>query len=474
MTRSSNKQFWPILGRCPKLSMHPFPIGIYYGLKKPENSSVFLKSFVDEMKEIQHKGITFQHCLYFLKINAIICDAPAQSFVKNIVTHNAYHGCGKCTQSGEWLNDRMSFPEISFTKRTDESFKLRIDEFHHKDNSILEELGVGMVTQFPADYLHLLCLGVPRKLALFWEKGPLKTRLPGFKQTELTVNLLNAALTQPAEFQRRIRGFDQLHHWKGTEFRRFLFYDSAVVLKNVLNSEEYKNFISLHIAVRICNDETLHEHLDIARKLFKYFVESFSDIYGECYISYNPHNLLHVVDDVELFGTLDKYSAYPFESAYGKMKKKVRNGYKMLEQAANRIVEDMEHSTKTKKEMFPILRKPKLNVLTQEMHYLSVEFESFILKKDEKNCYFMNFLNNVYQFEFAKKVHDQIVLFGKMLMNPGSLYETPLNSKLLNIFLFKENAIESETTEVPLISVKCKVFAIKYDKMMATFPMHSC
>lgn len=228
ITNSTKKQFWPILCRCVELSLTPFVIGLYYGLKKPDSCSDYLKRFVDEVKEILENGITFCNTFYTIKLNAIICDAPAQAFVKGIVGHNAYHGCGRCTQSGEWLNGRLSFNELEINKRTDLSFKEKWDEDHHKTNSILEDLGIGMVTQFPSDYLHLLCLGVPKKLLLFWTSGPLRTRLPFFKQQEISHGLHNCKIAQPIEFQRRCRGIDELCYWKGSEFRTFLLYTGPV------------------------------------------------------------------------------------------------------------------------------------------------------------------------------------------------------------------------------------------------------
>ena len=46
-----------------------------------------------------------------LEVTAIICDTPASAFVKNIKGHSGYSGCDKCTQSGENVNNTLSFPE---------------------------------------------------------------------------------------------------------------------------------------------------------------------------------------------------------------------------------------------------------------------------------------------------------------------------------------------------------------------------
>lgn len=471
ITTSTNKQFWPILCRCIDLQKSPFAVGIYYGLKKPEDCSKYLEHYVQEMKSILRNGITFGGKTYQIKLNAFICDAPAQAFVKGIVGHNGYHGCGRCSQTGEWINNRLSFTDIQFEKRTDDSFKNRTDEFHHKHDSILEELDIGMVSQFPSDYLHLLCLGVTRKLLLFWTSGPLKTRLPFFKQQEISFGLNNCRSSQPLEFQRRCRGLDELKHWKGSEFRTFLFYTGPIVLKNVLSMDEYKNFLALHIAAKICNDPEFHDQLDVAQALLEYFVESFSRIYGHEYMSYNVHSLLHIVEDVRRFGRIENYSAFPFESFLGKMKKKIRNGNKMLEQIVHRIEEGWNTSNKELTTKYPILKKPSVNLNDT---FVFIETENWVLKKDEKNCYFMDKYKNVIQFESVKKIDKTTyVLKGRKFLRKRSFYSSPLSSDLLDIFELDLNSVSDIIENFTLNQIKCKVFVIKHKNIMVSFPMCS-
>lgn len=68
----------------------------------------------------------------------------------------------KCTVIGEFdrVGRHMSFPRIDCTLRTNESFRNREDDDHHKFYSSIEKLPIDMVEQFPiADSLHLLDLG---------------------------------------------------------------------------------------------------------------------------------------------------------------------------------------------------------------------------------------------------------------------------------------------------------------------------
>lgn len=470
MTKSTNKQFWPILGRCSELSKKPFSIGIYYGLQKPKSCDEYLKSFSEEIKKINNDGICFSGKTYFIKINCFICDAPAQAFVKGIVAHNGYAGCGKCTQYGEYI-DRLYFPEIEFEKRTDLSFKNRLDEDHHKKSStVLEDLGIGMVSQFPGDYLHLLCLGVMKKLLTLWTKGPLRTRLPAFKQEMITDRLINAKLFQPKEFQRRIRGLRELSFWKGTEFRTFLSYLGPVILKGVLSMSEYKNFLSLHIAMRICNDKTLHDKLEIARKLFIYFVRTFGEIYGEKYMSYNIHNLLHVVDDVMRYGVLENFSAYPFESALGKLKKKVRHGNKILEQVINRTIESWDIQWEVQDNQNPVFKK-MIFKNENETRYLNIQTERFLFKCDEKNCFYMDYSSDIFKLDHIKKIDDDILICGRKFLKKSNLYDTPLDSTFLEIF--KIDKLSNDFFEYKIENIKCKVFVIKQEETLSAIPMHN-
>ena len=62
------------------------------------------------------------------------------------------------------VENRMTFPETSAALRTGESFRAMVDEDHHLGPSLFTTLFIGMVTNFPIDYMHLSCLGIMRKL----------------------------------------------------------------------------------------------------------------------------------------------------------------------------------------------------------------------------------------------------------------------------------------------------------------------
>lgn len=154
LSKSSGSQYWPILGAIINDDCYtePFVIGIYHGNFKPSNANQLLKQFVDEASAILKKSIEWNNKKIVIKINAFICDAPARAFIAGVKSHTGYFGCMKCIQEGDFINNRMTFPELHSPLRTDAMFQHRMQEEHHRENSILESLDIGMVSQMPVEY----------------------------------------------------------------------------------------------------------------------------------------------------------------------------------------------------------------------------------------------------------------------------------------------------------------------------------
>ena len=70
-----------------------------------------------------------------------------------------------------------TFPEIAVSLRTDAQFDEMTDEDHHIGSPPFGGFSFGMVSQFPLDYMHLVCLGVTHRLILLWMMGPLRVRI---------------------------------------------------------------------------------------------------------------------------------------------------------------------------------------------------------------------------------------------------------------------------------------------------------
>ena len=168
--KSSLIQFWPILFLFEEIPGPPMVAAIYCGETKPPLQE-YLKDFILELKQLIKNGLTIKgpnqkEINITFNINYIVCDTPARSFIKGVVGFSAFHGCIKCTTVGEYdrAGRHMSFPNTNCPLRTDESFRQKHDEDHHKEDSPLLDLPINMVDQvIVADSLHLLDLGVMRK-----------------------------------------------------------------------------------------------------------------------------------------------------------------------------------------------------------------------------------------------------------------------------------------------------------------------
>lgn len=69
------------------------------------------------------------------------------------------------------------------------------------------------------------------------------------------------------------------------------------------------------------------------------FVQHFRKLYGDTYVSYNVHNLVHLAQDAKVHGTLDCFSAFCFENYMKTLKKRVRKPQSPSSQVVKQILE---------------------------------------------------------------------------------------------------------------------------------------
>ncbi|RXN03277.1 hypothetical protein ROHU_013557 [Labeo rohita] len=389
--KSSSTQFWPILGVIKNLPQHePFVIGLFCGTSKPACLLEYLEDFVAEVVELE-KGFSFQGITMRLQLCSMVCDAPARAFLKNVKGHTGYSGCEKCMQEGEYVNNRVVFPQTDARLRTDKDFKEMADEGHHLGSSPLVDTSLGMVSGFPLDYMHLVCLGVMRRLLYLWLKGPLASRLSGSQVNILSEMLLKIRKNVPVEFARRPRSLNEVGRWKAAEFRQFLLYTGPVLLKDVLHTAVYQHFLLMFVGVFILSNKALlEEYTDYANDALVLFVQHFGKLYGDMYLSYNVHNLVHLAQDVKVHGNLDSFSAFKFENFMQKLKRLVRKPESPCCQVVKRLAE-RESVQMHRVESLGVRREhtsgplPPLFQCAQQ--YTQYNTELFTLKLDEANSH---------------------------------------------------------------------------------------
>lgn len=244
----------------------------------------------------------------------------------------------------------MTLQNLASSSRTNDSFRQQRDKLHHKGRSPLLSLPIDMVKDFPLDYMHLVCLGVVKRLLKIWVMGAkvdLPNRLSQANISLINERILNCSLFLSSEFNRKGRILEDFCRWKAVEFRSFLLYTGVIVLKGVLPTEKYDHFLKLHTAIRILSSpKSTEPQFRYASRCLKSFVQDFGKIYGVHNLVFNVHNLCHLADDcIHFKGPLDNYSSFPFESYLGQMKKMLRGTRKPLAQLYKRIQEIENHTS---------------------------------------------------------------------------------------------------------------------------------
>lgn len=79
---------------------------------------------------------------------------------------------------------------------------------------------IDIVNIFSLDYMHLVCLGVMRKLINLWQniKGSIDVRLPSWKIKKIITSLLALKKNITNHFSRKPRAIEDVARWKATKF----------------------------------------------------------------------------------------------------------------------------------------------------------------------------------------------------------------------------------------------------------------
>ncbi|XP_026821555.1 uncharacterized protein LOC113559959 [Rhopalosiphum maidis] len=176
----SQSQLWPILGSVLGYN-DVFINGIYHGDTKPADSMEYLQYFVVEAKLLVANCITSETMHYSCINSAISANSPAKAFLFNIKGHSGYESCTKCTTYDEYKENRICFPLKSGIKRLDSDYETKLDKDFHMKNCALEDIPkLGLVPNVPMNYLHLICIGICKKLLNLWCNDKVSVTLPDF------------------------------------------------------------------------------------------------------------------------------------------------------------------------------------------------------------------------------------------------------------------------------------------------------
>lgn len=285
-----------------------------------------------------------------------------------------------------------------------------------------------MIKQVPLDYMHLVCLGIMKKLLTLWTKGNMAVRLKPDQLKEASLRSISIRKCIPKEFARLPRNLDEIDRWKATEFRLFLLYTGPVILKDLLPKNMYVHLLCLSIGVRILSDNEyclqLNEYADC---LLRYFAKKFSVLYGLKYISYNVHNIIHLSKDVLELGPLDSFSAFEFENYMYTLKKKLKHSGCPLEQLTNRLSEEILLEENCESKSYPEFHYDK------EQNIKSVDFKEFSISLKVKDSCCLLTDDTVVIIDKINKNGNAVTFNGRKFLSTSAFFTTPCDSREFGI-----------------------------------------
>ncbi|KAF5394704.1 hypothetical protein PHET_10566 [Paragonimus heterotremus] len=119
---------------------------------------------------------------------------------------------------------------------------------------------------------------------------------------------------------------DDVDRWKASEYRQFLLYIGPAFLKDVLDAKKYDKFLWFSICMHLmCNSRLAQHYLTFVQGTLIKAVHQSAAPYGKSELVYNVHKVVHLCDKVRLRGSMDAFSAVPYESYLSTLKRLLRS-----------------------------------------------------------------------------------------------------------------------------------------------------
>ena len=294
------------------------------------SDEIILRDFLEELKESD------------FKLRYMIADAPKRAKLQGFKGHSGMFACPKCECS---FNKNKNFPAstVNSTRRTLQSVDAALHTIETSDRpdkiklsvlkgvqarSLLSEVeGFNILTHIPTEKMHLIDLGVVKKMTRLsfkcGQERP-KTNFHDFNDVKVLDQKLEE-LKLPTEFPRRTRGID-IGNWKSQEFRNMILALFPTVIKAILSPACKKVW---YLMVYISRALHLPKHLMIQTALTDTLLHDwyrkYEAAFSEHNCTYNTHIMTHVLE-VRALGPITETSAYPYEDTYGMLKKGFKEG----------------------------------------------------------------------------------------------------------------------------------------------------
>ncbi len=251
----------------------------------------------------------------------------------------------------------------------------------------------------------------------------------------------------------------EIDNFKATEFRTFILYVGPIVLKGILSKQLYSHFLLFHCAIRILlsNNASCVEWNQLAKSMLHTFVFKSAELYGNQFLVYNVHSLIHLADDCLKFGKLDNFSAFPFENEMQRLKRMLRNKKLSLQQVVNRVTE--RNSITTSNVLEP--KRLEYDKLYNYKNSERLNYKGFLFcpNSTSDSC----FMTNDKRFVVLKAINkvESSYFFQCNLLKIENISEYPIPSTKLGIGLVNLSAC-SQVVSIQADNIICKCLLMPY------------
>lgn len=341
--KSSANELWPIrciINELPHdIATHNVILAaIYFGKLKP-NMTAYMAAFVEQINDVNKEGVKWSHPKTSEAMGSLVyplistCDAVARCMVQCLHQFNGAYGCTWCVQKGRRVVKGAGhvnvYPLVDSELRTHEELLVCARNVTANETSehvmgvksasplfLLRKYGFDMVRGFAVDYMHCVLLGLQRQFIDIWTDSKYHEAewyLPASKVADIDRMLL--CIKPPCDIKRFPRSVKLAGKWKASELRSFLLFYSMFVLQNALPDKYLKHWsLLVHSMHALLHEKISRTDLVAIDSMLREFVSKTEALYGVEHMSFNLHQLCHMVECVQYCGPIWRVSAFSFES----------------------------------------------------------------------------------------------------------------------------------------------------------------
>ena len=272
----------------------------------------FLDSLIRSLNNLFENGMFIKRSkkIEYPMLILNLFDLPAKAYFLNHIGHTGYFSCTNCYIKGCHCGKVIFPPEDNVELRDYNQYnnilkKKKLPYKGVKGRSPFSNLVYfNFYKSFPIDSMHNGIGGVNKRLFnnMLDPKFDGKPCYLNFEKRSTLHRRLNK-FGCTSEFKRFPRNLNKLSFWKTNEYLQFLFYESPIVLKDLLNNECYNHWLLLvYFLSKLWRGNLKMSELVSINDIIVLFVNDIELYYCRKEYTMNVQLLLHLVDCVINFG----------------------------------------------------------------------------------------------------------------------------------------------------------------------------